>query len=64
MSKTPKPPHGVVILEPGDKPPKGAELARHSSRGPGYLPGQAVKWKGRVYCTPDFPLDVAASWVG
>lgn len=63
-TRKPKTPHGVVILEKGDKPPKGAELARWTAPGPGYHPGYAAKWKGKVYCSPDFPMNVAASWVG
>jgi hypothetical protein len=63
MAKKSKLPAGVVILEPGDTPPKGAVMARWSARGPGYHPGSAAKWKGRVYMTPDFPVDVAAKWV-
>jgi len=54
-----KTPAGIVVLGPDDKAP--AELARWSAPGPGYHPGAAVKHKGKVYVTPDFPLAVAVA---
>ena len=63
-TRKPKVPHGCVILEPGEKPPKGAVMCRWGSSGPGYHPGRAAKWKGKVYASPDFPMAVVADWLG
>lgn len=55
----------VVIVEPGDELPKGVQLARWGSSGPGYHPGQCSHpHKGIVYVTVDFPHDIATGLLG
>lgn len=56
--KPPPVPAGCVIVDtPAEAP---CVLGKIGSKGPGYVPGRAGWHKGKLYCTPDFPMADAA----